>query len=61
MAAISGWYLVLLIPSALLVLLVWMLSRQKWGRPPSGEQPPPPDSGPTEDRPTDQPPDGTTP
>jgi hypothetical protein len=33
MAAISGWYLVLLIPSALLVLFVWMLSRRKWGTP----------------------------
>lgn len=38
MAAISGWYLVLLIPSALLVLLVWMLSRQKWG-PAKGDSP----------------------
>ncbi|MFN8028365.1 MAG: hypothetical protein U0W40_18995 [Acidimicrobiia bacterium] len=39
MAAISGWYLVLLIPSALLVLLVWMLSRQKWGAKPGDAEP----------------------
>jgi hypothetical protein len=40
MAAISGWYLVLLIPSALLVLFVWMLSRQKWGTPKRDQDPP---------------------
>jgi hypothetical protein len=33
MAAISAWYLVLLIPAALFVVLAWLLSRQRWDKP----------------------------
>lgn len=31
--AISGYYLILLIPAALAVVFVFVLSRQKWERP----------------------------
>jgi len=33
LAAISGYYLILLIPAALAVVFVFILSRQKWERP----------------------------
>ena len=33
LAAISGYYLILLIPAALAVVFVFILSRQRWERP----------------------------
>ena len=38
LAAISGYYLILLIPAALAVVFVFILSRQKWERP-KGDDP----------------------
>jgi len=48
-AAISGYYLILLIPAALAVAFVFLLSRQKWERPKGDDAAGPDTSDPADD------------